>query len=94
MRDGQGALAVPSLFMCSPLAQKMKENRKAYETLAGRAVQLLATVANTIMKAGPDKRRGMEGNVAQLILCVLNVITPTHPSDHEEQHAQGDRGSD
>jgi hypothetical protein len=74
----------------------MKENRKAYETLADRVVQLLATVANTIMKAGLDKLRGMEGNVAELILCVLNVITPTHmhPSDHEEQHAQGDRGSD
>jgi hypothetical protein len=80
--------------MCSAAAQKMKENHKAYETLADRAVQLLATVANTIMKADPDKLRGMEGNVAQLLLCVLDVITPTHPSDRNEQHAQGDRFGD
>jgi hypothetical protein len=75
--------------MCSASAQKMKENREAYETIAGRAVQLLATVANTLMKAGPDKLRGMEANVARLRLCVRDVITVTHLSDHNEQHTGG-----
>jgi hypothetical protein len=87
MRDGSGAHAVPSSFMCSNPAQKMKENHEAWETLAERAVQLLATVANTLMKAGPDKLRGMEANVARLRLCVRDVITLTHPSHHDEQHA-------
>jgi hypothetical protein len=52
----------------------MKENREAYEDLADRAVQLLAAVANTISKASPDKLKGMEGNVARLLLCVLDHV--------------------
>jgi hypothetical protein len=50
----------------------VKENREAYEDLADRAVRLLAAVANTISKASPDKLKGMEGNVARLLLCVLH----------------------
>jgi hypothetical protein len=50
----------------------MKENREAYEDLADRAVRLLAAVANSISKASLDKLKGMEGNVARLLLCVLD----------------------
>jgi hypothetical protein len=94
MRDGQGAQAIPTSLMCSASAQKMKENREAYETLAERAVQLLATVANALMKAGPDKLRGMEDNVVRLRLCVRDIIALNHLSDHNEQHARGDSDSD
>jgi hypothetical protein len=72
----------------------MKENHEAWETLADRAVQLLAIVANKIMNAGPEQLRGMKGNVAQLLLCVLDVITPTHPSDFNAQRARRDPVSD
>jgi hypothetical protein len=51
----------------------MKENREAYEDLADRAVRLLAAVANIISKSNPDKLRGIEGNVARLLLCVLDL---------------------
>jgi hypothetical protein len=51
----------------------MKENREAYEDLADRAVRLLAAVADTISKANPEKMKGMEGNVARLLLCVLDL---------------------
>jgi hypothetical protein len=50
----------------------MKENRDAYEDLADRAVRLLAAVANAVSKANQEKLRGMEGNVARLLLCVLD----------------------
>jgi hypothetical protein len=54
----------------------MKENREAYEELADRAVRLLAAVANTISKSNPEKLKGMEGNVAGLLLYVLHHIIP------------------
>jgi hypothetical protein len=72
----------------------MKENREAWETLAERAVQLLVIVANTLLKTGPDNRRGMKANVARLRLCVRDVITLTHPSHHNEQHTRGDSVGD
>jgi hypothetical protein len=64
----------------------MNENREAYEELADRAVRLLAAVANTISKSNPEKLKGMEGNVAGLLLCVLDHIIPVSP-DIVEQNA-------
>jgi hypothetical protein len=54
----------------------MKENREAYEELADRAVRLLAAVANTISMSNPGKLKGMEGNVAGLLLYVQDHIIP------------------
>jgi hypothetical protein len=55
--------------------QKMKDNREGYEQLADRAARLLAAVANTIMKADSEKLKGMEGNVACLLMCVVFLAT-------------------
>jgi hypothetical protein len=55
--------------------QTMKANREEYEQLADRAARLLAAVANAIMKASPEKLKGMEGNTARLLMCVVHPIT-------------------
>jgi hypothetical protein len=51
--------------------QKMKENREQYGLLADRAAKLLAAIVNVIMKTSPEKLKGMEANVARLVVCVL-----------------------
>jgi hypothetical protein len=61
--------------------QKMKENREQYEQLANRAAKLLAAIANVIMKGSPEKLKGMEGNVARLLMCVLHPFIPTRQLD-------------
>jgi hypothetical protein len=53
----------------------MKDSREEYAQLADRAARLLAAVANTIMKASPEKLKGMEGNIARLLVCVVHPIT-------------------
>jgi hypothetical protein len=70
--------------------QKMKDNHEGYEQLAGRAARLLAAVANTIMKANSEKLKGMEGNVARLLMCVVIVRHYAHRSNASEQHPSGD----
>jgi hypothetical protein len=55
--------------------QTMKENREEYEQLADRAARLLGAVANAIMKASPEKLKGMEGNTARLLMCVVHSMT-------------------
>jgi hypothetical protein len=69
----------------------MKENHEGYEQLADRAARLLAAVANTIMKANSEKLKGMEGNVARLLLCVVNSWHCAHRSNASEQHSSGDQ---
>jgi hypothetical protein len=54
----------------------MKDNRKQYEQLSDRATKLLAAIANEIMKANPEKLKGMEGNVARLLMCVAYPFIP------------------
>jgi hypothetical protein len=71
--------------------QKMKENREEYEQLADRAAKLLTAVANTIMKATPEKLKGMEGNVGRLLMYVVEPITFTRCADPIDQHAEGDQ---
>jgi hypothetical protein len=69
----------------------MKDNRDQYEQLADRATKLLAAIANEIMKANPEKLKGMEGNVARLVMCVLYSFIPTRQLDAIKQHATGDK---
>jgi hypothetical protein len=69
----------------------MKETREAYKTLADRAVQLLAAVANTTSKASPEKLIGMESNVQRLIEWVTDGVAHIHPPDAIEQHASENR---
>jgi hypothetical protein len=69
----------------------MKDNREQYEQLLDRAARLLAAVANEIMKANPEKLKGMEGNVARLLMCVLYPFISTRQLDGVEQHATGDK---
>jgi hypothetical protein len=72
----------------------MTKNREAYEKLADRAVQLLAAVANTILKASPEKLKGMESNLDRLLRCVFDGIAPVHPPHAAEQHAPEDQVDD
>jgi hypothetical protein len=74
--------------------QKMKENREQYEQLADRAAKLLAAIANVIMKAIPEKLKGMEGNVARLLMCIFNPFIPTRHVDANKQHATRDKIDD
>jgi hypothetical protein len=69
----------------------MKDNREQYEQLADRATKLLAAIANEIMKASPEKLKGMEGNVARLLMCVLYPFVGTRQLDAITQHATGDK---
>jgi hypothetical protein len=69
----------------------MKDNREQYEQLSDRAGRLLAAVANEIMKANPEKLKGMEGNVARLLMCVLYTFIPPRQPDAVKQHATGDK---
>jgi hypothetical protein len=71
----------------------MKENREAYGQLAERAARLLAAVAGAISKNNHDqeKLKGMEGNVARLLLCVLALFVTARTSDAPEQDAPGDQ---
>jgi hypothetical protein len=55
----------------------MKENREGYEQIADRAVRLLAAVADTLTKASPEKLKGLEGNVARLVMCVIKSCIHT-----------------
>jgi hypothetical protein len=71
--------------------QTIKDNREGYEQLADRAARLLAAVANTIMKASPEKLNGMEGNVTRLLMCVVYRIIFPRRADANDQHAEGDR---
>jgi hypothetical protein len=68
----------------------MKENREEYEQLADRAARLLAALANVIMKATPEKLKGMEGNVARLLMCVIVTIIFARCFDSTGQHVEGD----
>jgi hypothetical protein len=52
---------------------------------------LLAAVANTLMKANPEKLKGMEGNVARLLLCVVVFMTPTCRPHAPGKHPPGDQ---
>jgi hypothetical protein len=69
----------------------MKDNREQYGQLANRAAKLLAAIANEIMKANPEKLKGMEGNVARLLMCVLYPFKLTCQLDAVKQHATGDK---
>jgi hypothetical protein len=68
----------------------MKDNHEAYEQLADRAARLLAAVANTIMKADAEQLKGMEGNVARLLMCVVILRHYAYRSNKSEQHPSGD----
>jgi hypothetical protein len=70
--------------------QKMKENREGYEQLVDRAARLLAALANVIMKATPEKLKGMEGNVARLLMCVIVPIIFARCFDPTGQHVERD----
>jgi hypothetical protein len=59
----------------------MKHNREQYEQLTDRATKLLAAIANEIMKASPEKLKGMEGNIARLLRCVLYPFILTRQLD-------------
>jgi hypothetical protein len=69
----------------------MKDNREQYEQLSDRAARLLAAVANEIMKANPEKLKGMEGNVARLLMCVPSSFITRRQLDTVKQHATGDK---
>jgi hypothetical protein len=68
----------------------MKENREQYGQLADRAAKLLAAIVNVIMQTSPEKLKGMEANVARLVMCVLYPFIPTRQLDAIKQHATGD----
>jgi hypothetical protein len=69
----------------------MNENREEYEQLADRAARLLAAVANAIMKASPEKLKGMEGNTARLLMCVVHSITSRVYVEAVNQNDEGDQ---
>jgi hypothetical protein len=71
--------------------QKMKENREEYRQLADRAARLLAAVANVIMKASPEKLKGMEGNVTRLVMWVGNPIILARCVEAADQNDEGDQ---
>jgi hypothetical protein len=71
--------------------QQMKDNQEEYEQLADRAAKLLVAVANTIMKATPEKLKGMEGNIGRLLMCVFDRSAFTRCADQTDQHAEGDQ---
>jgi hypothetical protein len=48
-----------------------------YEQLADRAVRLLAAVANTMLKANPEKLKGIEGNLSRLVMYVIHCVSAT-----------------
>jgi hypothetical protein len=68
--------------------QKMKENREGYEKLADRAAMLLADIANTLMKASPEKLKGMEANITRLLSYVVDPITLGHNLTHARSTLQ------
>jgi hypothetical protein len=79
-------------YACGEQAtQKMKDNHEGYEQLADRAARLLAAVANTLMKANSEKLKGMEGNVARLLMYVFIPWHHAHRSNASEQHPSGDQ---